>query len=240
MRPVRPFFFFFLSLPPPPVTLGGVVLGPYHHLDGLEGLPVVGGVVLRGHVVPRSPEDAVPDALVPLVVVLAVEVGRHAGVEPPARAVVGAAVPGGVHVVVAVGRGEELLVMVEVLVEADGISGRPTVATHQFLLRGVTPPSHYCTLPTPATHWGPPSPSPVSADRHPVVKELVGHVKLLVLGVLAHALEVLQLDAQDHVFGFGEKVDVVVAQPELTSAAEERANRQTEMDCRQFVRLHAR
>lgn len=154
-RPVRPFFLI-LSLPPPPVTLGGVVLGPYHHLDGFEGLPVVGGVVLRGHVVPRSPEDAVPDALVPLVVVLAVEVGRHAGVEPPAGAVVGATVSRRVHVVVAVGRGEELLVMVEVLVEADGISSRPTVATHQFLSRGVTLMSHYCTLPAHANPWARP------------------------------------------------------------------------------------
>lgn len=116
-----------------PIVLGSVVLGPRHHLDRFEGLPVVGGVVLCGHVVPRSPEDAVPDALVPLVVVLAVEVGRHAGVEPPAGAVVGAAVPGGVHVVVAVGRGEELLVMVEVLVEADGVSSRPAAVTHRFI-----------------------------------------------------------------------------------------------------------
>lgn len=81
---------------------------------------------------PRSPEDAVPDALVPLVVVLAVKVGRHAGVKPPAGAVVGSAVSRGVHVIVAVGGGEELLVVVEVLVEADGISRRPTAATHQF------------------------------------------------------------------------------------------------------------
>lgn len=151
VRPVRPFFS--LSSPSPPVTLGGVVLGPYHHPDGFEGLPVVGGVVLRGHVVPRSPEDAVPDALVPLVVVLAVEIGRHAGVKPPAGAVVGATVPGGVHVVVAVWRGEELLVMVEVLVEADGISGRPAAATYQFLLRGVTPLSRYCTLLAHTNPW---------------------------------------------------------------------------------------
>lgn len=121
-----------------PIVLGSVVLGPRHHLDRFKGLPVVGGVVLCGHVVPRSPEDAVPDALVPLVVVLAVEVGRHAGVEPPAGAVVGAAVPGGVHVVVAVGRGEELLVMVEVLVEADGVSSRPAAVTTSIYLRDVS------------------------------------------------------------------------------------------------------
>ena len=105
-------------------ALGGVVLGPDHHLHRLEGLPVIGGVVLRGHVVPGAPEDAVAHALVVLVVVLAVEVGRHAGVEPPARAVVGAAVAGGVHVVVAVGRGEELLVVVELLVEHEGVACR--------------------------------------------------------------------------------------------------------------------
>lgn len=66
-------------------------------------------------------------------------------------------------------------------------------------------------------------PSPVSADGHPVAQEFIGHVKLLVLGILAHALKVLQLNAQDHVFGFRQEVDVVIAQPELTSAAEERA-----------------
>lgn len=114
---------------PAPISLGSVVLGPYHHLDGFEGLPVVGGVVLRRHVVPRSPEDPVPDSLVPLVVVLPVQVGRHAGVEPPAGAVVGAAVSRGVHVVVTVGRGEELLVVVEVLVEVEGVPGSPAAMT---------------------------------------------------------------------------------------------------------------
>lgn len=132
MRLVRPFFFFPSHHHRRPSPLRGVVLGPYHHLDRFKGLPVVGGVVLCRHVVPRSPEDAVPDALVPLVVVLAVKVGRHAGVKPPAGAVVGSAVSRGVHVIVAVGGGEELLVVVEVLVEADGISRRPTAATHQF------------------------------------------------------------------------------------------------------------
>lgn len=29
------------------LILGSIVFGPYHHLDGFEGLPVVGGVVLR-------------------------------------------------------------------------------------------------------------------------------------------------------------------------------------------------
>lgn len=75
---------------------------------------------------PCSPEDPVSDSLVPLVIVLPVEVGGHAGIEPPAGAVIGAAVSGWVHVVVAVGRGEKLLVMVEVLVEADGVPGGPT------------------------------------------------------------------------------------------------------------------
>lgn len=82
---------------------------------------------------PCSPEDPVPDPLVPLVVVLPVEVGRHAGVEPPAGAVVGAAVSGGIHVVVAVGRGEKLLVMVEVLVETDGVPSSPTTMTHEYI-----------------------------------------------------------------------------------------------------------
>lgn len=60
---------------------------------------------------------------------------------------------------------------------------------------------------------------PVSADRQPVAEEFIGHVELVVLRVLPHTLKVLQLDAKDHVFGFGHQVDVVVAQPELTSAA---------------------
>lgn len=58
-----------------PVLLRSVILGPYHHFDSFEGLPVVGGVVLCRHVVPCSPEDPVPDSLVPFVVVLPVEVG---------------------------------------------------------------------------------------------------------------------------------------------------------------------
>ena len=70
---------------------------------------------------PCSPEDPVPDPFVPFVVVLPVQVGRHAGIKPPARAVVGATVTGGVHVVVAVGCGEELLIVVEVLVEVEGV-----------------------------------------------------------------------------------------------------------------------
>lgn len=82
--------------------------------------------------------------------------------------------------------------------------------------------------------------SPVSADGHPVAQEFVGHVELVVLGVLTHALKVLEFDSQDHVFGFRQEVDVVVAQPEFTSVAGERANGETEMDCKQFVCLHAR
>lgn len=116
-----------------PILLRSIVLGPYHHLDGFEGLPVVGGVVLSCHVVPCSPEDAVPDSLVPLVIVLPIEVGGHAGIEPPAGAVVSAAISRWIHVIVAVGRGEKLLVMVEVLVETDGISSCPTAMTHQFM-----------------------------------------------------------------------------------------------------------
>ena len=114
----------------PSGPLGGIVLGPDHHLHRLEGLPVVGGVVLRGHVVPGAPEDAVAHTLVTLVVVLAIEVGRHAGVKPPARAIIGAAVAGGVMVVVAVGSGEELLVVVKVLIKADGVSSRAAVTVN--------------------------------------------------------------------------------------------------------------
>lgn len=109
-----------------PVLLRSIVLGSYHHLDSFEGLPVVGRVVLCCHVVPCSPEDPVPDSLVPLVVVLSVEVGGHAGVKPPAGAVVGGAVARGVQVIVAVRRREELLIVVEVLVETDGIPSSPT------------------------------------------------------------------------------------------------------------------
>ncbi|PWA26129.1 hypothetical protein CCH79_00015199 [Gambusia affinis] len=52
---------------------------------------------------------------------------RHAGIEPPARAVVRAAVSRGIHVIVTVRGGEELLVVVEVLVETDGIPSCSTV-----------------------------------------------------------------------------------------------------------------
>lgn len=63
---------------------------------------------------------------------------------------------------------------------------------------------------------------PVSTDRQPVAQEFVGHIELVVLCVLPNALKVLQLDAHDHIFGFGQQVDVVIAQPELTSAAEKK------------------
>lgn len=116
--------------------LRSIVFGSYHHLDRFKGLPVVGWVVLCRHVVPRSPEDPIPDTLIALVVVLPIEVGRHASVEPPARAVVGAAVSRGVHVVVAVRRGEELLVVVEVLVEAHGIASRSAAMIRQLIRRG--------------------------------------------------------------------------------------------------------
>lgn len=114
------------------VFLRSIVLRPYHHLDSFEGLPVVSRVVLCGHVVPCTPEDPVPDSLVPLVIVLPVEVSRHACIKPPARAVVGTAVSRGVHVIVAVRRGEKFLVMVEVLVETDSVPRSPTTMTHQY------------------------------------------------------------------------------------------------------------
>lgn len=74
---------------------------------------------------PRSPEDPIPDSFVPLVVVFPIQIGRHAGIKPPAGAVVGAAVSRGVHVIVQVRRGKQLLVVVEVLVEANGVTGSP-------------------------------------------------------------------------------------------------------------------
>lgn len=81
---------------------------------------------------PCSPEDPVPHSLVPLVIVLPIEVGRHTGIKPPARAVVGAAVSRGVHVIITIRRGEKLLVMVKVFVETDGIPCSPTTMTHQY------------------------------------------------------------------------------------------------------------
>lgn len=105
-----------------PVLLRTIVLGPYHHFDSFKSLPVVGGVVLGRHVVPRSPEDPVPDSLVSLVIVLPVEVGRHAGVKPPAGAVVGPAVPGGVAVVVPVRRGERPVAVIVLFAEAESIT----------------------------------------------------------------------------------------------------------------------
>lgn len=128
-----------------PFLLRSIVLGPYHHLDSFEGLPVVGRVGLCWHVVPCSPEDPVPDPFVPLVIVLPVEVGGHAGIKPPARAIVCTAVSGGVHVVVTVRRGEELLVMVEVLVETDGVPSSPTTMTWQYILDVVVPYEYLIT-----------------------------------------------------------------------------------------------
>ncbi len=66
---------------------------------------------------------------------------------------------------------------------------------------------------------------PVSTDRQPVAQEFIGHIELVVLCILSNTLKVLQLDAQDHVFRFCHQVDMVVAQPELTSTAEEKAGK---------------
>ena len=63
---------------------------------------------------------------------------------------------------------------------------------------------------------------PVSTDRQPVAKVFIGHIELVVLCILPNTLKVLQLDAQDHVFGFCHQVDMVIAQPELTSTAEKK------------------
>lgn len=60
---------------------------------------------------------------------------------------------------------------------------------------------------------------PVSTDRQPIAKEFIGHIELVVLGILPNTLKVLQLDTHDHVFGLCQQVDMVIAQPELTSTA---------------------
>lgn len=54
------------------------------------------------------------------------------------------------------------------------------------------------------------------------MEKLVGHIELVVLCVLSDTLKVLQLDTQDHVFALCQQMDMVIAQPELTSTAEEK------------------
>lgn len=176
---------------------------------------------------PCSPVDPLPDSLVPLVVVLPVEVGRHAGVEPPAGAVVGATVSRWVHVVIAVKSGEELLVVVILFVEADGVPGSPAAKTnhrtdidisdvvfkHDLLLQHI-----WQALLCANTQF---DILPVSTDGQPVAQVFVGHVELVKLGILPDTLKVLQLDTQDHVFGLGQQMDMVIAQPELTSARQQ-------------------
>ena len=61
---------------------------------------------------------------------------------------------------------------------------------------------------------------PVTTDRQPVAKELIGHIELVVLCVFPDTLKVFQLNTQNHVFGFCQQVDMVIAQPELPSAGE--------------------
>ena len=67
---------------------------------------------------------------------------------------------------------------------------------------------------------------PVSADRQPVAQVFIGHIELVILGILPNTLKVFQLDTQDHVFGFCHQVDMVIPQPELTSAIEKKVEKE--------------
>lgn len=63
---------------------------------------------------------------------------------------------------------------------------------------------------------------PVSTDRQPVAEELIGNIELVILCIFPDTLKVFQLDTQDHVFALRQQMDMVIAQPELTSTAEEK------------------
>lgn len=93
-----------------------------HHLDSFERLSVVGGVILCGYVVPRPPENPIPDPFVLPHIVSPVEVCSHAGIKPPAGAVVGPAVPGWIAVVVPVRGGERPVVVIVTSAEAQSIT----------------------------------------------------------------------------------------------------------------------
>lgn len=58
----------------------------------------------------------------------------------------------------------------------------------------------------------------VPAQRQPIIEELIGYVELVILGIPTCALKIFELNAQDHVLGFGEQVDFIIAKPELASS----------------------
>lgn len=80
---------------------------------------------------PRPPENPIPDSLIFAYVVPAVEICRHAGIEPPAGAVVGPAVPGRIAVVVPVRGGEQPVVVIVAAAEAQGIARGARVSAHR-------------------------------------------------------------------------------------------------------------
>lgn len=77
---------------------------------------------------PCTPKNAIANPFVFLVVVLAIEIGRQAGIKPPARAVVGTTVSRGIPVIVLVWGCKELLVMVVVPAVVESISCCAAVA----------------------------------------------------------------------------------------------------------------
>lgn len=93
-----------------------------HHCDSFKRLSVIGGVILIRYVVPRPPENPIPDSPVTPHIVSAVEVCSHAGIKPPAGAVVGATVPGWIAVVVPIRRGERPVVVIITSAKAESIT----------------------------------------------------------------------------------------------------------------------
>lgn len=93
-----------------------------HHPDSFEGPSVIGGVILCRYVMPRPPENPIPDSRILPHVVPPVEVCSHAGVKPPPGAVVGPAVPGWIAVIVPVRGGERLVVVIVAFAEAKSIT----------------------------------------------------------------------------------------------------------------------
>lgn len=101
--------------------------GPHHHFDLPKSFPVTVHVIVRS-AGPGGPKDAVADPFVFLAIIFAVEVGGHAGIEPPPGAIVCAAAARGVLIVVPVRGAEELLVVVVAFVEVQGVPGCAAVA----------------------------------------------------------------------------------------------------------------
>lgn len=101
-----------------------------HHPDGFKSLSVICGVILCRYVMPRPPENPIPDSLVPSHIVSSVEVCSHAGIKPPAGAVVGPAVPGWIPVVVPVRGGKRPVVVIIAFAEAQSITCGTRVPAH--------------------------------------------------------------------------------------------------------------